>query len=436
MSKPTRRGILLGGAAGGVSLLLRGLATGLPPAFLANPRRAWAQEGGLAPQTLIFSTSELGDPVNCNAPGAYVEGAQHPNEALLPRGQVRLGEARVTGAQVWQSLPNPLRQRLAVFHLQTRSVAHPEQPATLNCHGSVKSAAGNGAEMLPTMIAELAAPTLNTLQAEPVRQSKSDITVAGQPLQLVKPSELQALFADRDAQLADMRASRDAALDALYADLRVDGTRAQRRFLDRFAQSRTQARALGERLSALLARLPLDPEDVDGAQDQVLAAVALAQLRVAPVITLRLPFGGDNHNDSDLSVEAAETISGVARIGQLWQGLLDAGLQDEVSFAMLNVFGRELVRNNNGGRDHNNQHGVLLAFGPGFRGGVYGGVSVARGGLAIDPVTGEGRANAPIPASETLEAAAKTLTRGLGHDPEIIAQRIQGGRIIDAALQV
>ncbi|MCA9543500.1 MAG: hypothetical protein KC613_03890 [Myxococcales bacterium] len=430
----TRRGLLLSGGAGAVSLLLRGLATGLPPAFLANPHRAFAQGMGLAPQTLIFATSQAGDPINCNAPGAYVEGAEHPAEALLPSGNVRLGDARVTGAQAWQTLPNALRQRLAVFHLQTRSVAHPEQPSTLACHGSVKNAAGNGAEMLPSMIAELAAPGLNPLQAEPVPLAGEVITFGGQPLQSVKPSELQALFAERDAQIADLRGSRDAALDALYRDLQANGTRAQRSFLDRYANSRVQARALGEQLAALLAQLPLDPDDVDGAQDQVVAALALARLRVAPVITLRLPFGGDNHNDSDLSVEAAETTAGVARIGQLWQGLVDAQLQDEVSFALLNVFGRNLVRNAAGGRNHNNEHGVMLAFGAGFRGGVYGGVSLARGGLPIDPATGEGRLDAAIPAAETLEAAAKTVTRGLGHDPEVIENRIRGGRIIDAAL--
>lgn len=443
---PSRRGVLLGGAAGGVGLLLRSLATGLPPAFLANPHRAFAQGMGpdLMPQTLIFATSELGDPINCNAPGAYEDpGIEHPAEdgdpevvGVLPSAMVQLGrQAPVRAAAPWAALPEVLRKRLAVFHLQTRSVTHVEQPQTLTCHGSVKAATLNGVEMLPSMLAELGAPALGTIQQEPVRQTKAHITVGGLPLQGVSPSRLKALFGDRDGGLGDLRAHRDAALDALYGDLRANGTRRQRRFMDRWARSRDQARDVGAQLGALLARVPLNPEDKDGAQDQLLAAVALAQLGVAPVITVKIPFGGDNHGDRFLLQEAQETVSGVARIGELWQELLAAGLQDRVSFALLNVFGRNLYRNGIGGRDHEPRHGVMVAFGAGFQGGVYGGVTLQDGALPIDPATGEGRAGAFIPGPETLEAAAKTLTRGLGYDLDTVNARIRGGAVIDAALR-
>jgi len=56
---------------------LRALATGLPPTFLLNPRRALA--GGAAPtcgsnakaQYIIFNTSGNGDPINASVPGTY-----------------------------------------------------------------------------------------------------------------------------------------------------------------------------------------------------------------------------------------------------------------------------------------------------------------------------------------------------------------------------
>lgn len=427
---PNRRRLLLGGAATG--LLLRGLATGLPPAFLVASRRARAQM--LAPPcTLILSTSGRGDPVNCNAPGSYVDGAQNNPDPRMAPVDVQLGDAEGTGAQPWQSLPEALRRRLAFFHIQTRSVAHPEQPDTLAFRGSVKNAQGNGSEMLPSALAELAAPRLGTLQVEPVPLVNEVITVSGSPLQTVKPSELQALFADRDGALADLRATRDEALDRLYGDLRRDGSRAQRTFLDRYALSQTQARALGEQLSELLARLPIDPLDIDGPADQVIAAVAMARLQVSPAIVISLPFGGDNHNDADLTDEADQTIQSVGEIGRLWTELQAAELQDQVSFALHNVFGRGLVRNNAGGRNHNPAHSVMVAFGPRFRGGIYGGVTV-DGCLGIDPATGAATRNGGIAATETMEAAGKTLAVALGHDREVINTRIQGGQVIEGAL--
>lgn len=423
--------MLLGGASG---LLLRGLATGLPPGFLLAPRRARAQD--LAPPgMLILSTSQAGDPVNCNAPGSYVDRAENnPNPSMAPV-EVQLGGNSAIGAQPWQTLPEALRQRLAFFHVKTRSVAHPEQPDTLALRGSMKNAQGNGSEMLPSALAEMAFPRLGTLQSQPVPLGNNSITVSGAPLQSVKPSELKSLFADRDGALADLRNTRDQALDRLYGDLRANGSRAQRTFLDRYALSREQARAIGEQLSALLDRLPIDPDDVDGPADQVIAAVAMAQLQVAPVMVIRLPFGGDNHNDSDLVEEADQTVASVGEIGRLWTELNAAGLQDQVSFALLNVFGRGLFRNNAGGRNHNPDHAVMAAFGPRFRGGVYGGLVADTGCLNIDPVTGAGvPRGSGIVAEETMEAAAKTLAVALGHDRETVDVRIQGGQVIEGAL--
>ena len=56
---------------------LRALATGLPPSFLLNPRRALAD--GAPPtcganakaQYIIFNTSGNGDPINASVPGTY-----------------------------------------------------------------------------------------------------------------------------------------------------------------------------------------------------------------------------------------------------------------------------------------------------------------------------------------------------------------------------
>ena len=75
ISKPvTRRESLLAGLFGTGYIGLRALATGLPPWFLLNPRRATAQDlqcmlnAKNNNQYLIISTSSNGDPVNCTDP--------------------------------------------------------------------------------------------------------------------------------------------------------------------------------------------------------------------------------------------------------------------------------------------------------------------------------------------------------------------------------
>ena len=72
---------------------------------------------------------------------------------------------------------------------------------------------------------------------------------------------------------------------------------------------------------------------------QIIAAIALIQMNVSPVITIHIPFGGDNHSDTGLANEAAQTTSGMASIAQLWTSI-PAALQGKVTFFTLNVFGR------------------------------------------------------------------------------------------------
>lgn len=433
MKRFSRRAFLAGsGAATG--LLLRSLATGLPPGFLLRPRASRAQNAA-RPQVLILATSSRGDPVNVNCPGSYLgEGQGAENNHRLPISEVELGGMRVRGADAWQQLDGDLRARLAFFHCQTRSAAHPEYASTMSFHGSVKNRAGNGSEMFASMLAELAEP-LGTLQSEPLPLCDEVITIGGQPLQNLKPSEIRALFSSQDG-LANLGGLRDETLDALWAPLRRDDARrAERAFVDRYARSREQADELATRLSDSLNALSGD----DSVTDQIIAAVAMAQFGVAPVITIKIPFGGDNHRDSDLSIEAAETLSGIAAIGDLWSRLVAAGdgLHNKVTFAMLNVFGRELRRNVGGGRNHNRQHATMVAFGAGISPGVYGGVGPVgdqHGALSIDSVTGQGRANGNIPANETLEAAGKSLARAMGHGQAEIDARIRGGRIVESFL--
>ena len=296
-------------------------------------------------------------------------------------------------------------------------------------HGAVKNQQGNGSEMLSSALATMSQDTLTTLQVEPIPLCPELLTFDSQSIQNLRPSELKALFEPQGDNLADLRTLRDQALNDLYASLQSQGTRAQKKFIDRYLLSRDQARSLGEELGALLERLSTDENEMNGAGDQIIAAVALARLRIAPVITIKIPFGGDNHQDFDLSIEANETRSGVQHIGNLWQELKSQQLQDQVSFALLNVFGRKFYRNSVGGRDHNGFHGVMVAFGAGIQGGVYGGVNTQGQALNIDPQTGASVESGGISAESAMESAGATLAKAMGYSDELIQLRIQGEMI-------
>jgi hypothetical protein len=405
------------------ALLINSLASGLPLGYLLNPSRACAQSGSNEFQTLILSTSSRGDPLNVNCPGSYTNGVI--NNPRLDTARATFGESRSRGARVWCDLPANLRDRLAFFHYNPRTAAHPEYRATMTMRGSIKNEASNGTEMFASAISQLAYSPMTHLQEEPIPLCNSFLSFKSQPLQQIKPVDVKSLFSPADQQLADLRQNRDAVLDALYADMKENGNQAQRQFIDRYALSRGQARDLGEQLGGLLDRLPTNEDDPNSPLDQVIAAVALARLNISPVITINIPFGGDNHQDAGLIQEEEETIAGVGLINSLWNELNDAGIQDRVSFATMNVFGRRSYTNSRGGRDHNQHHAVMVGFGRHIQGGVYGGMD------------GEGKAQdiGTISADQTMEAAGVSMMRALGHSVQTTQSRIPTGELIPQFLR-
>jgi hypothetical protein len=431
----TRRRLLKSAVLGAGLVGLRSLATGLPKSWLSGARVAHAET--VAPQFLILATSGQGDPLNANAPGSFVDGAQNNPLPELGAASVPFGGTEFRAAQCWGQLPEELRARLSFFHHRTYTNAHPEHRKVMALQGAAKSKTGNGQEMLPSLIASELAEALDTIQSEPIPLGSELISYEGRALDNIDPTGLKSLFDQPDDLLTSLTSLRDQQIDAIYGDLRVNGSKIQRSFLDRYALGRDQVRKLGEDLAQLLARLPVDPGDRDSPLDQVIAAVALIKLKVAPVVTIHLPFGGDNHNDSDLAVEAADTQSSIATLSSLWSELVNQGLQDSVTFASLNVFGRTLKRNAGGGRNHNQNHHVMTLFGPHVKGGVIGGVGPVDsdyGALAIDSSTGRGGDGGDIDPLTSLESAGKTLAAALQLPSERIEQRISGGKVVSAAL--
>ncbi len=436
MNPSSRRSVLQTFLFGAGALGLRSLATGVPIGVLANPRRALADYADgtcfdqAKAQFLILSTSGQGDPLNANAPGSYADGVDHPDDEAMARTTFQLGGKSVDAAKPWSALPPTALGRACFFHHATLTNNHSNQPKVMRLMGNTKRQ-----EMLASIFAKQLAPCLQTVQPEPVVvgavNSNELLSFDGRTLPKLSPRALRDVLASKPGPLTDLRAARDRDLDRLNALFKEHGTNAQRRFLDRVALSREQARSIPE---ALLAGLSgIESDDVAG---QIVAAAALIKMKVSPVVSIHIPFGGDNHRDPGLADESAETVAGVGAIGTLMQTLADFGLQDQVTFANINVFGRSLLKRGEG-RSHHADHHVAVLIGRGLRPGVVGGIErkgddfVAR---PFDAATGEARAGGDVPFEEGMSAMAKTLGTALGVSPAALDENITGGKAVTAAL--
>src|SRR5205085_10308136 len=143
------------------------------------------------------------------------------------------------------------------------------------------------------------------------------------------------------------------------------------------------------------------------------AAATLIKMNVAPVVAIKIDFGGDNHSDALLAKETAQHVTGVQLIGKLMDTLAGYGLQDQVTFAMYNVFGRTLKKLGTAGRDHWASHHTTVMIGRAIRPGVIGGLEPQAGDYYASPIdskTGKGvTGGGDIPFADTLAAMGKTL---------------------------
>jgi hypothetical protein len=158
---------LLSALLGAGHVGLRALATGLPPAFLAHPRRALAQAAPACAdkaQFIIFSTSGDGDSINTCVPGVYEDPliVHSPDPALAPRPLV-IRDRTYSAAAPWSALPQKVLDRTVFWHLMTDTPVHSKQPEVLELMGATQKR-----EMLPSLLARHLAPCLGTVQPQPI----------------------------------------------------------------------------------------------------------------------------------------------------------------------------------------------------------------------------------------------------------------------------
>jgi len=412
---------------------LAALATGLSPLFLRSPL-AWAAEtppscDAQSAQYLILSNSSQGDPINANCPGTYEDSRiVHPAGEDFASTELNLGGVTTRAARLWSTLPSTALGRACFIHHATRTVVHPDMPKVLSLLGAT-----NDDEMLPTLLAAELAPCLGTLQALPLALGSVTLAAGGNVLPTLTPTALRALLLKSSSPLVNLRAVRDRHLDAVSAVLRKDGTPSQRRYLDARAASRDQARKLADDAESIFSAVT-----DNGPLSQITAAVGLVRLKVAPVLSVTLPFGGDNHADDGLVNESTQHADGIAALAHLVNLLDQNGLSDKVTFASLNVFGRTLLRKGTSGRDHWPRHAVSLLMGSRIRAGVVGGVVPYQDdytSVGID--SGSGRAmdgGGDVPYEETLGAVGKTIGAAVGVAQPRLDEAITAGKALRAAL--
>ncbi|MEY4583215.1 MAG: hypothetical protein RL701_7918 [Pseudomonadota bacterium] len=438
---PARRRFLTQFVCGSGLLGLRALATGLPMQLLANPRPACALAVTATfknPQYLILNTSQAGDPLNCNAPGTYLDAKiAHPADPRLQKTALMIGGASYDAAAPWATLGS--FERTTFIHHSTQTEQHLAEPEVLGLMGTVVDK-----DMAVSAFARILAPVLGTIQLQPVSIGTTDsseaISYQGRPQPLLNPTALSVLLGAPDGMLGQLQKLRDRDLNRLNALFKAQGNREQRRFLDDYATSQTQVRQLS---SDLLTRLGAITNN--GPDGQIQAALVLVQLKVAPVITVHIPFGGDNHFDGDLTQEADQTVSGMNTIAGLLKGLSEQKLSDHVTFASLNVFGRTLLKHGSG-RSHNRNHHLTLIIGKNVKGSVIGGVTPMGDDYAALPIsstTGAGAASGDIAAADALPSVGRTLGAALGLPVSELDKTVvvpssgePAGKVIQAALSV
>ena len=434
----TRRQALLSTLFGSGMIGLRALATGLPASLLLNPRRALADlpaSGCPNPsqaQFIIFNTSGQGDPINANVPGTYDDPKiVHSADPSMAPTQIRIAGQSYTAAAPWAQLPQDVLDRTCFWHLMTDTPVHPKEPDVLKLMGA--SAAG---EMLPSLLAKQLSACLGTIQTQPLclgaTSPAESLSFAGSALPIIPALALKSTLTSPAGPLTDLQPLRDDTLNQLYDLYKNGATPAQQAYIDSLVTSQREVRNLDQTLLDSLSSI-----DDNSAASQVLAAVTLIQMKVTPVISIHIPFGGDNHRDVGLADESAQTVTGVQSIASLMQLLSSAGLSDRVLFASLNVFGRTLGPGNTDGRQHNENHQVSLTIGKSILGGVVGGLAPAGqdyGATAIDSTSGASAADGDISAGDTLASYGKTLLAAVGVDPSTISSQINGGKVIAGAL--
>jgi hypothetical protein len=446
-----RRKVLMSSLFGAGYVGLRSLVTGIPAAVLLGGRDALADAAATCgdqskAQFIILSTSSSGDPINANAPGTYGTDARstivhNPDPTLMPQTSFSINGTATSAALPWApttkggQMPQNVLDRTTFWHIATNTPVHPQEPDVLALKGATAPS-----EMLPSLLARQLAPCLGTIQTQPITLGATSpsegLSFSGQALPIIPPLALKATLADPTGVLANvttLKKIRNDTLASIYDIYRNGASTAQKNYLDSLITSQSELKSIDQNLLNALSNI----KD-NSVASQITAAIVLIRMNVTPVIAIHIPFGGDNHNDTNLATEATQTVSGVQSIASLMTQLQDplnnnakGTLFDQTTFMSLNVFGRTLAgsQTDTTGRQHNPNHQVSLTIGKNFNGGIVGGVQQLTSGDFGAADIGS------IKSTDTLASFGKTVMTGVGIDAGVISSAIVTGSVVQGALK-
>ena len=426
----SRRDAILATIFGVSGLSLRALASGLSASFIANPLQPVNNKAATTTaQALVIASNGSGDPLGNNAPGTYAYAqAVHPGAAATQAKVFSMNGTSVTGAAAWSALPQAMLDRLAFIHHSTYTSVHTDYGQVLTLMGQV----ANRDSFLSQCALSLG-PQLKSVQTAPLALGDAIQTYQGASLPQLPPSSLGLVFGALESPLLGLQQLRNDTVDALNATLKQSGNSAQKAFMDNLVQSRSDAHALGAALAGDLAKI----KD-DSVGSQLLAAASLLRMNVAPVISVNVDFGGDNHYDPSLASEAAALPSMVSNLAAFYAQLQTYGIADKVTFACYNVFGRTFAQLGDSGRNHWGNHSCALLMGSGVKGGVYGGImpdGTEFRATGMDAATGAAAGmGGDIPYEQLLASTGKTFAAAAGIDTATVNKIIATGQVITGAL--
>jgi hypothetical protein len=317
---------------------------------------------------------------------------------------------------------------MAFFHHRTGTANHGELNKVLSLFGALRRG-----EQAPAFYAKVLSGCFQTVQPEPVALGGETISFQGRYLPNLSPTGLGAVLQKPTGTALDLQSLRDTTLDQINEVLKQNRakTTAERAFVDKMALSQGQLRTLMDNVSASLANI----KD-NSATSQGLTAALLVKFNVTPVVTIHLPFSGDNHTDLGWASESAQTVASVESIKALMAQLKTYNLTDSVTFATLNVFGRQF--NTFDGRGHNPAHSVSVMIGKRIKPGVIGGLipDAKKNGISadIDSASGNAVTGGDIGPNDSLPSLVKTLGVALGLPKATVDDQITQGKVVAGAL--
>ena len=434
-----RRNFLLSSGGGLMGLSMRSLLTGLPPYFLLEGRASAADP---TRKFTIIAQSGAGESINGFGPGSFdaehfihptmadsdyartIAGTTYTADSLNRTTTFLDGPEPVRIAECFEAL-GPMQDHMAFFHYRTSLGIHPQFPIAQKAGGAIKGYLGRGEEELPAAIAQENAAALGTLLQKPIVLSGS-ATYEGAPLNSYSPTVIKELVSstvEREVPSQLFGAARNYLVDRVFREVKANGTRNQRAFLDEYAISQQQADEVASRLVAEV----VDITD-DSLTSQMQMAAILIKLRLTPAVVVGYRVSGDNHVSNGLSVETDLTLDMMATYRDFYEFANQLEVWDQCLYGTVSVFGRGMHETGNG-RGHNGSLCTGLLFGDHLERKVVGGIDLTperRKGacLPFNATTG-GLENANVGVEQAQACYVKSVMKAAGVPDDRLDVRVR-----------